>query len=136
MRILIATLCFCLGLYFTAATGSGIILRTAGHTPLFTLLEALTGYLPYVSVAILIIVGIVAVLRNVVGQPRALVVKLPLTLIIALIPLAVHMATYSLTYSTGPAPQRTLWGSLSKSEWAVFLVGCLLIGIGIFLQRG
>lgn len=106
MKPLIATLSILVGCYFAAYSGRLLVLRNAGHTSLFKALDAVTGYLPYLSIAILLIVGIAAILRNAVGQSRALAIKLPLTLIIAVIPFAIHMAMYTLTYSPGPPPQR------------------------------
>jgi len=133
VKTLLETLSICTGIYFAAYSGRLLVLRDAGHTSLFKFLEAVTGYLPFLSVGVLLTVGIIAVLRESNGKPCAIAVKVPLILIIALVPQAVHMAMYSLTYTTGASPQRTLYGSLSRSEWLIFLVGFLLLGVGTFL---
>jgi hypothetical protein len=97
------------------------------------LLDMVWGILvPYVGPVVLLIVGIVPIFKNIADQPRVHL-KLPLVLVIAAIPFAIHMAMYTLTYYTGTPPQRTFWGPLTPMEWLVFFAGFLLIGVGIYL---
>jgi len=132
MKTLFGSLSICVGFYLATYSGRLIVLRSIGHSRLFALLDWLMGCSPFASIAILLLVGIAVVLKNADGQPRTLIVKLPLTFLVAVIPLAVHLAMIKLTYSVDSPPPK-LWETLSVSEWIILVLGCFLIGMGVFL---
>jgi len=132
MKFLFGSLSICTGVYFVAYTGRLIVLRSVGHSRLFALLDWLMECSPFASIVILLLVGVVVLLKSATGQARAIIVKLPLTFLVAVIPLAVHFAMYKLSYSVDSQPPKLL-GTLSVSEWGVLVLGCFLIGIGVFL---
>ena len=133
MRTTVATLLGILGLYFATSAGTVIVVRSAGHTALFKVLDTVTGYLPVVGPALLLGIGFTTALRGTPPGSRSLLVKLVLILVLAAVPFLVHMGTFALTYTAGAPPLRTMWGPLSVSEWLVMVLGCVLIASGVFL---
>ena len=128
-----------LGLYFVTSVGTALVVRTAGHTSLFKLLDTITGYLPVIGPALLLVMGLRTVLKS--AHPGSLgpLLRLILILSIAAVPFLVHMATLALTYTAGTPPMRTMWGPLSLSEWFFMVLGCTLVMSGILfmlLRRG
>ena len=74
MKMLVELSSIFAGFYFIAYSGRLIILRNSGYTALFKVLDGIFGYLPFLSVAVLLIVGTVSIVRT--GRPRSLI-KLP-----------------------------------------------------------
>ncbi len=133
MKTLFATLCICLGVYFAAYSRRLITLRDGGMAPLFRLLEGVTGYLPYASIAILLGAGLVAAAKKETTWPQSFLAKLLLVLALALVPLAIHVPMYALTYSAGPATAAKMLGPLTVSEWLILLLGLALAAFGVSL---
>jgi hypothetical protein len=137
MKPLFGTLAFCLGVYFASYSGRLIVLRGSDHVQMFEWLDRIMAFLPFVSILILLIVGTLTVLKNSINQPGAFFLRIPLIIIIAIIPLVVHMAMYVVTYSVDPPPKHIFLKYLSISEWLVFLIGfCLLVVGVIFILAG
>ena len=134
MKSLIGTLLIVLGCYFASYSFRLIVLRNAGPTSLFKVLNVVTGYLPYLSIGILLVVGIASVLKSPRMQFRALAMKLACSLIVAVVPIGIHIAMFSFTYSGAAAPQTEL-GPLSPAEWMILILGIFLIVAGSLFLR-
>ena len=93
----------------------------------------MNGYLPFISIVLLLLIGVITLLKSAIGQPQSILLKSMLTLVIALVPFAVHMAMYQLTYSAGPIPTPKMLGALSIAEWLILLLGFVLAGVGFSL---
>ena len=93
------------------------------------------GYLPYLSVPIILFAGLIAYLR-VPGITRRNPLFVIMTLAIALTPMLVHAAAFYVTYDPGFTFGRRYWGNLKPGEWLSLLVGFFLIGMGFtFILR-
>ena len=131
MKNVIGTALLCSGTYLAAYSLQLICLRTSGYSILFRALDTVLGYLPYLSLPIIIITGLITFLRRP-DSRRNSAVSFIVILGIALFPLGLHMATYAFTYFPG-TPSRFFWGPLTAGEWLIFATGLALISIGIFL---
>ena len=126
MNALFGSLCSCVGVYFAAWSGS-VLIRSTGSSGLAATLDRLVVWSPFASILILLLVGFCVTMKEETRESRALMVKLPLVCFAALIPLVVHLVMIKLTFAVEP-PSPRLLGPLSLSEWAVLVLGCLLIG--------
>ena len=122
-----------LGLYFLTIYGTVIVVRTAGHTPLYSLLHTLIGYLLVLGPVSLLVIGLLSTLKGPRSSGLGLLLRLILILVIAAVPFLVHIATIFLTYTAGSPPQRTMWGPLSANEWFFMLLGCALFIAAILI---
>ena len=133
MRTTFASLMVILGIYFVSIAGTVIVVRTAGHTSLFKLLDTVTGYLPVIGPVFLLVIGLAGALKRTHSGGPGFRLRLILILALAAVPFVVHMATFALAYSAGTPPLRTMWGPLSLSEWFFMVIGCALVTSGILM---
>lgn len=133
MKTLFGTLLLCIGCHLTAAGSRQMIVQVAGEITVVTFLDAVVGGLPFLSIPLLLAVGIVSVLRHSLGQVRAVAFQLPLILIVPLIPFAVYASMVDLTYTTGSRTDATVLQSLARSNGLVLTLGCITTAIGLYL---
>lgn len=132
MKILFGSLSICLGFYFAIFSGRALVLQSMGYSPLIRALDCFVMCSPFASILILLVVGFLTIPERADADFGGIMAKVSLSLFVAVIPLAVHLAMVKLTYDPNPQPSK-LYGPLSASEWFVLLLGCLLIGLGILL---
>jgi hypothetical protein len=135
MKALFGSLFICVGVYFSVFPGAELI-RSIGYSKPAAALDGLGVCSPFVSITVLLLVGFIVTMKG--GNDReayGLMVKLPLVCLVALIPVAVHIAMMSLTFAVDPPPPR-LFGPISVSMWIALVLGCCLITLGVcFLVR-
>ena len=132
MNTLFGSLSICLGFYFAIFSGRALVLQSMGYSPLIRALDFFVMCSPFASILILLVVGFLTIPEKANAEFGAILAKVSLSLFVAVIPLAVHLTMIKLTYDSNPQPSK-LYGPLSASEWFALLLGCLLIGLGIFL---
>jgi hypothetical protein len=109
-------------------SGNALVLRSIGYSGFTVALDWLFAWTPLASVMILLLVGLFVAIK----KEGLSMGKLLLAWLLALTPLAVHFVVIKLTFAVNPQQPR-LVGPLSVVEWAVLLVGCLLLGVGLSL---
>ena len=132
VNILFCTLPICVGVYLSALSGRLLFLRSSGHSKMFTGLDWLMATSPWISVLVLLSVGIFSASGWFDGKTRSYLIKIPLLVLTSVTPLAVHLLIVKVTYAVD-APPPKLFGLLSFLEWVVLFSGAVLIGIGVFL---
>lgn len=131
VKTLFGSSCVCVGAYFAACSGS-VLTRNTGYLTIAEALDFLVLASPFGSILILLLVGFSWTAKDETQESRALMLKLPLTCLVSLIPLAVHLTVIKLTFTVDPPPPK-LFGPLSIFEWSILVLGCFLIGLGVSL---
>lgn len=134
MRKLLAILLICIGCYALAYSCRLVLLRGDGYSAGFKVLDAITGYLPFVSAALLLMIGVFHLLSRSLRPVGSLLIKLAAVIVIALLPIMAHAALYCFTYTTGIPDSRTNLGHLSWIEWLILLAGGVLLPFGLYLS--
>ena len=107
-------------------------MRGIGFQGLATALDWSVMWLPFVSIAALLCVGFCITMEEDGRESHALMVRLPIVFLVALVPLAFHLTMVKVGYAVDPqSPGLLAPGSVSQRIALAF--GLVLIGIGVGL---